>query len=119
MLVLTAAWPAAALFLLAPTENQTLPAGTKAPVASSPSQPLSPLDGSGSRIKGTPWVSPSSLNAEISVLPLALSIPGPGKGPVASILHGCFYSILLLKSGGGNYKTKRWINVKAKNNNSW
>lgn len=37
------------------------PAGTTAPVALSPSQPHSPLDDSGPRIQGTPWVSPSPL----------------------------------------------------------
>lgn len=109
--------PAAALFLLAPTEHQTLPSGTTAPTApSSPSQLHSPLHGSGPKIQGTPQISPSPLfNAEISVLPLALSTSGLGKDPAVSILHSCFYSILLLKGGGGNFKK----NVKARNNNSW
>lgn len=99
-------WPALSLFLLDPTEYQTLPAGTMTPVAPSripvppTSQPYSPLDGSGPRTQGTAWISLSPLNAEISVLPLAWSTPGVGKDPLAFILHQ-FYFILLLKTGGG------------------
>lgn len=107
VLVLMPIQPTAALFLLAPTDLQTLTAGTAAPEAPSPSKPHSPLNGSSPRIQGTLRVSPSTLNAEISVLPLAPSTPALGKGPVVSVLHGCFYSILLLKSGGGNLKKKK------------
>lgn len=120
MLAFMPTQPAAALFLPAPTEHQTLPsAGTTAPAAPSPSRLHSPLHGSGPKIQGTPHISPSSLTQRS----LPCLWPRSPLGLERTLWHPfstvAFILFCFLKVDVEIKKKKLWENVKARNNNSW